>query len=514
MNKFLKKFGKSKKDDTANHDFQNEIEETTQAQNNVDNQISQIDEQTQKQIAGADFNKEDDSEKPKDISEMSATGAVNTGKKGKVQLAVLAVAALLFMLIGIGVAMARWQDKREANRVSEAEEQAQAQKQLADGKVNVEDDKANIANAKFNDLPPPAIAKENELGADGMPVMPPATGAGANSYTTPEPVMPTYTAEPNPVPVYEPPPTPVTPTFTAEPNPVPVYEPPPIPTYTAEPKPTPKKEEKQVEVKADKQDSLFFNPIGVPEVAPKIKGADSHVMVNIKTHKKSTNKQRKDDDNNGVGGKLKPTVLVNSRASRRKQKSLLMKKGTIIPCVLKTKINSTYKGFVICQTSRDVYSADGKTLLVERGSQVFGEDNVELKQGQARIAVLWSKIETPKGVVVNINSPAVGKMGQMGVGAKVNNHYKQRFGAAILLSIIQDSLDAGFSRLNKNQGKTNNNNANETVSNTKKTTESMSEQALEHSIDIPPSATVNAGTLLNIMVVRDIDFNDVYKLGK
>ncbi len=528
---FLDKFKKQ----SSSHDFANEIENISE-QANQNDADDPIDEAIQKQIADGDFNSP-----LKDVDEMSATTKNkkgDDGKKAKVNLAIIAVVGLLIMLVGIGLAAARWQDSREEKRVTEAEEQAQAQKKLATGTVNIEDDKANIENAKidnakWSELPPPAAA-ENNLGADGLPITDENGLPVANTNTDPypAPVTPTYTAEPNPAPAYEPP-VPVTPTYTAEPNPTPVYEAPTpvIPTYVPEPEPKKTKKVVSQDDKQPKQQEQIFNPIAPVEVeeAPVIKGADSHVMVDINRNKKrkktakATKTKTQKDSNNGVGGKLQPTVLVDSKATRRKQQSLLMKKGTIIPCVLKTKIDSTYKGFVTCQTSRDVYSTNGKTLLIERGSQVFGEQNIELKQGQARVTVLWNRIETPKGVVVNINSPTVGKMGQMGVGAKVNNHYTQRFGAAILLSVIQGALNVGFSKLtnnessnsNSNDNTSNSNSANNTaVNDTKKTANDISQQALKHSIDIEPTATVNAGTLLNIMVVRDVDFNDVYKLSK
>lgn len=38
----------------------------------------------------------------------------------------------------------------------------------------------------------------------------------------------------------------------------------------------------------------------------------------------------------------------------------------------------------------------------------------------------------------------------------------------------------------------------------------MAEKALENSINIPPTAVVHQGTLINILVNRDMDFTSVY----
>lgn len=212
----------------------------------------------------------------------------------------------------------------------------------------------------------------------------------------------------------------------------------------------------------------------------------------------------------GANDTYKATALSNGSASKRGDTSMVLMKGTSIPCVLRTKIVSDYKGFTTCQVSKNIYSANGKVLLIERGSKVFGEQNIEIKQGQSSVFVLWTRVETPKGISVNLESPATGQLGEMGVKADVKNHFWKRFGGAIMLSLIQDSISAGTSRLESKDGGENNT----TVQATSRTTESMAEKALDTTINIPPTATVPQGTLMNILVVRDVDFGGVYGLRK
>jgi type IV secretion system protein VirB10 len=202
------------------------------------------------------------------------------------------------------------------------------------------------------------------------------------------------------------------------------------------------------------------------------------------------------------------TQLAQGSAQRRGDTSLLLAKGTNISCVLKTKIVSDYQGFTTCQISKNIYSANGKVLLIERGSSAFGEQKVEVKQGKARVFVLWTKIETPKGVSVNLDSPATGQLGEMGIGANVNNHFFKRFGSAIMLSLIEDSISVATSRLEDKES--NNGNNNTTVQSTSRTTQSIAEKALDSTINIAPTATVPQGTILNILVARDVDFGTVY----
>lgn len=99
----------------------------------------------------------------------------------------------------------------------------------------------------------------------------------------------------------------------------------------------------------------------------------------------------------------------------------------------------------------------------------------------------------------------------MGVNAKVKNHFWKRFGGAIMLSMIQDAITIGTSRLEENNDSGNNNT---TINNTSNTASSMAEEALKGTINIPPTATINQGSIINIMVARDMDFGDVYEVKK
>ncbi|MDK4603528.1 TrbI/VirB10 family protein, partial [Kingella kingae] len=73
-------------------------------------------------------------------------------------------------------------------------------------------------------------------------------------------------------------------------------------------------------------------------------------------------------------------------------------KGTNILCTLDTQIITTRAGFTRCLITRDVYSVNGKVLLLEKGSKIIGEQTTAMLQGQARVGILWNEVTTPKGV--------------------------------------------------------------------------------------------------------------------
>lgn len=212
----------------------------------------------------------------------------------------------------------------------------------------------------------------------------------------------------------------------------------------------------------------------------------------------------------GLAGRLKPTVLQARLAAKLPNLDYLLKRGTTIPCALKTGIDTTLPGFVICNVLNNVYSANGKVLLIERGATVFGEQQSQLQQGQERTFIVWTRIDNPNGVFANIDSPATDQMGYSGIPGYVDTHFWQRFGSAIMLSLIKDFSQAYSQRV------ANRSNTGTTViqpyANTTQATQDMGAEALRNSINIPPSLVVLPATAVNVMVARDVSFENVFNL--
>ena len=202
---------------------------------------------------------------------------------------------------------------------------------------------------------------------------------------------------------------------------------------------------------------------------------------------------------------LKPSDMPQGHARKRGDLTYLLGRGTNIGCTLNTKIVTTQSGITRCTVNKDIYSKNGKVLLVERGSSIIGEQTSALIHGQARVFILWNAIETPYGISVEINSPTADSLGASGQSAYVDRHFWERFGGAIMLSLVDDVASAAA-----NNNRSNNNDVE--FNYTRDSARDMAALALENSINIPPTGYVNQGTLLNVMVARDVDFSEIYKL--
>ena len=130
------------------------------------------------------------------------------------------------------------------------------------------------------------------------------------------------------------------------------------------------------------------------------------------------------------------TDTAAAKSTRMADPTNTVVQGTLIPAVLETAINSDLPGYARAVVSQDVRSFDGRRILIPRSSRLIGEYKTGLAQGQKRAYLLWTRLVRPDGVSIALSSPAVDFSGQAGVTGTVNTHFFQRFGTALLLSVL------------------------------------------------------------------------------
>ncbi len=211
------------------------------------------------------------------------------------------------------------------------------------------------------------------------------------------------------------------------------------------------------------------------------------------------------------GGEPQKSATPRVSAGLLGDRSLILPKGTAFTCALKTKLISAASGFVSCQVQRNVFSDDGRVLLVERGSHMDGEYRIaSVRPGTVRIPVLWTRIRTPLGVTVDIESPGTGPLGESGVDGYVDNRWLERIGAAMLLSLIDDSVKLAIEdRASTGMAGTGNTIV---LPSTTSSTSKLAEKVLDSTINLPPLIYQNQGGIVGIYVARDVDFSSVYEL--
>ncbi len=190
--------------------------------------------------------------------------------------------------------------------------------------------------------------------------------------------------------------------------------------------------------------------------------------------------------------------IGRARASRLGDRNFLIVAGATIPCLLQTAMDTSTPGYVSCLIPRDVYSDNGAVVLMEKGTRVLGEYRSGMRQGQRRLFVLWNRAVTPEGVAISLASPAADALGRAGFDGEIDTHFWDRFGGALLLSVVDDAVYSTVGRDNQYG--------------TARLPSDAAGIALQNSVNIPPSLRKAQGSEVSIFVAQDCDFSAVYGL--
>ncbi len=200
---------------------------------------------------------------------------------------------------------------------------------------------------------------------------------------------------------------------------------------------------------------------------------------------------------------LRPSVTPAVQAQVLPTRRMLLPKGAFLDCTLETALDSTLPGMTTCILATDAFSADGSVVLLERGTKLVGETRGQVRQGSARVYVLWTEARTSKGVVVPLASPGTDELGRSGLPGRVDRHFMERFGAAILVSVIDGAIQAEVASQRGNGS---------TVVVDPSGSRDIMTEILRSTINIPPTVVKPQGDRIQVLVARDLDFRSVYEL--
>jgi type IV secretion system protein VirB10 len=183
--------------------------------------------------------------------------------------------------------------------------------------------------------------------------------------------------------------------------------------------------------------------------------------------------------------------------------------GSIIETALTTRLDATFSGPVVCVASADVYSQNGRHLLIPRGTRVLGEVRQVNDLGQQRIAVGFHRLIFPNGQSVTLdNFVGLNQIGETGLRDQVNHHYVQIFGAAIAVGAI-----SGLAQSNTNYGS----NASPTDIYRQGVSSSLSQSSmhiLDRFLNILPTFTIREGHRIKVYLSQDLELPEYSEDGE
>ena len=172
-------------------------------------------------------------------------------------------------------------------------------------------------------------------------------------------------------------------------------------------------------------------------------------------------------------------------------------KGTVIPAVLDTGIDTDLPGVVIATVTENVYSSNnGNYILIPQGSRLFAEYNSSISYGQNRVQVVWNTLIRPDGLEINLgNMNGVDQFGYSGYKGSVTNHpfeYAKAIGMIAMFSV----LDTKANNIIDTQD---NMYAQNAMSDAYSTSKRITEKIIDRALDIQPTIRIAAGTEINLI---------------
>lgn len=194
----------------------------------------------------------------------------------------------------------------------------------------------------------------------------------------------------------------------------------------------------------------------------------------------------------------------------------LLVRGTYLRCVLETRIVTDVPGFTSCIVTEPIYSINGRSLLLPKGSKILGRygEGADI----ARVAVVWDRVITPTGIDVSMQSPGVDGLGGAGHPGDYDGHWASKIASALLISLISDAFQWAAAEHGPASQATLIGPGGTTIveqpfeSATARSMERLANQALQRSASRRGTVTINQGTVVNVYVAQDVDFSSVLAL--
>lgn len=219
-----------------------------------------------------------------------------------------------------------------------------------------------------------------------------------------------------------------------------------------------------------------------------------------------------------------------SAATENRRTDAWIPQGTMIRGTLETAINSDLAGMVKGIVREDVYSFDGRRILIPAGSSLIGDYKSGVQRGQERILIVWTRMIRGDGVSVQLGSYGTDRLGRSGMTGMVDRKNWERFGPPALMALIggatqyiaqlgqkEDSYitivnDNGtVTRIPQDNGESSQDRARSIAAETIASgIQQMAATAFEDSRNIRPTIHIPQGSDINVFVTRDLDFAGLY----
>lgn len=227
------------------------------------------------------------------------------------------------------------------------------------------------------------------------------------------------------------------------------------------------------------------------------------LQSNIGAYLASQNTSSYDRQNNQSGKEKFMNRSSENAGSYTWNSDYSLWKGTIIPAVLDTGINTDNPGQIIATVTTNIYSSNnGQYLLIPQGSRLFAEYNSSISYGQNRVQVVWNTLIRPDGLEINLGSMnGVDSKGYSGYAGWKTEHpfeYAKALGLIAMFSIL-DTKAANTINAQDNMY------AQNALSDAYSEARKLNEKIIDRALDIQPTIRIKSGTPVKLITNITMD---------
>ncbi|MDX1924644.1 MAG: TrbI/VirB10 family protein [Rickettsiaceae bacterium] len=255
----------------------------------------------------------------------------------------------------------------------------------------------------------------------------------------------------------EEPPTPKKPTLPAVQNtkkPESVVAPPPPPI------PTPQEKAPLPEVVTSSQETP---PVSTPSDLPIMNNDNlpKHSKDALPRKSLSPEEQKKREKKqkssimllSGIPKKTQQEIEQNLSFQKITDSSYVLRYGKVIDAVVESAFSTDFQSEVRAIIAKDVYSENGKTILIPKGSRAYGTPVSNANGTYARVDIKWTRVDLPSGYSLKLeNAVGLDDLGRKGIQGRLDSKIKEKIGSTVMTSALNIAFAGALDKLtNTNQ---------------------------------------------------------------
>jgi type IV secretion system protein VirB10 len=191
-------------------------------------------------------------------------------------------------------------------------------------------------------------------------------------------------------------------------------------------------------------------------------------------------------------------IFEESRSSLPVDRARILTADMRIPALLEDSLNSQIGGRVIALVPKDIWSPQGRFILIPAYSRIICQYKPLEDIGQSRLGLMCSRLIRPDGVSISLQgSGGADQSGRTGLIGDLDQRVWEKYGAAFLVSAVS-ALSQTASTIAPNQV------VGAASSQMAQNLGQVTAQVIEQNMNLAPILTIPAGAHIQIIPTTDI----------